>query len=313
VTANGPEPESHDADELAPNSAADDFFVKMKHDFRRPKPSEEAVAAALQAIQKVMKGATFESSASTAEIQSRGEACPKCGAVNMEANRFCGYCGALLAPVDKTKSVDNQQTSAPIQQPAVAQHIYHHHYHHFSLPEETSRGPRVWTSEKTSPHPLNGNVTSQPLEASEERDPAAAIHDLVRDWSLYFNSKRLDDLTRLYSTDAIVLRPNFAPAQGSAAIHQLLSASLEAGLGDVDLECADIGIVGDFACLTGRSRMLVPLAANKRQEETGKYLIVARKHAGEWQIVADSWCIDSKPGLASMPSTPILPMRAARK
>jgi ketosteroid isomerase-like protein len=305
VTANGPEPENH-ADELAPNSGADDFFVKMKHDFRRPKPSEEAVAAALQAIQKVMKGATFEPSASTAAVQSTGEACPKCGAVNMEANRFCGYCGALLSPIDKTTAASQQPTS-------VAQHIYHHHYHHFSPPEENSRGPRVWTGEKVNSQPLNENVSSQPLEASDEIDATEAIHNLVRDWSLYFNSKRLDDLTGLYSTDAIVLRPNLAPAQGSTAIRQLLSASLEAGLGDVDLECADIGIVGDFACLTGRSKMLAPLAANKRQEETGKYLIVARRHAGEWQIVADSWCMDSKPSLASMPSAPVLPMRSARK
>src|SRR5258708_5670217 len=40
-------------DELLPNSTADEFFDRMKHDFRRPKPSQEAVATALQAIQKL--------------------------------------------------------------------------------------------------------------------------------------------------------------------------------------------------------------------------------------------------------------------
>ncbi len=305
VTTNGPEPENHDAEELVPNSAADDFFVKMKHDFRRPKPSEEAVATALQAIQNVMKGTTLESSASTAALQSTGEACPKCGAVNTESNRFCGYCGALLARNDKAKPIaDNQQLSlATQQQPTAAQHIYHHHFHHFSATEESSREPRIWTSEK---------VSSQPLETPAGIDSETAIHNLVRDWSLYFNSKRLDDLTRLYSADAIVLRPNVTPAQGRTAIRQLLSASLDAGLGDVDLESGDIGIVGDFACLTGRSKILAPLAANKRQEETGKYLIVARRHSGEWHIVADSWCVDSKQAPASMPSA-VLPMRAARQ
>src|SRR5258706_6485163 len=41
-------PENHD--DPLPNSAADDFFVNLNRDFRRPKPSEEAVAAALHAI-----------------------------------------------------------------------------------------------------------------------------------------------------------------------------------------------------------------------------------------------------------------------
>src|SRR5260370_13792980 len=42
-------------DDPLPNSAVDDFFVKMNHDFRRPKPSEEAVAAALHAIQALAR------------------------------------------------------------------------------------------------------------------------------------------------------------------------------------------------------------------------------------------------------------------
>ncbi len=305
MSTNVPEPENNDAEDLVPNSAADDFFVKMKHDFRRPKPSEEAVTAALQAIQNVMKGTVLDSGVSTDALRGPGEACPKCAAINTDSNRFCGYCGALLARTDKPKVIsENQSVSIATQQPpAAAQHIYHHHYHHFSAQENGSSEPRVWTSEK---------VTSQPPEGSEEIDAEAAIHNLVRNWSLYFNGKRLDDLTRLYSADAIVLRPNLAPAQGSAAIRQLLSASIEAGLGDVDLENGDIGIVGDFACLTGRGKMLTPLAAAKRHEQTGKYLIVARRHAGEWQIVADSWCIDSKASV-SMPGAPVLPMRAMGK
>jgi ketosteroid isomerase-like protein len=272
VTANGPEPENNDAEELVPNSAADDFFVKMKHDFRRPKPSDEAVASALQAIQNVMKGSVLDSGARA--LRGAEEACPKCAALNTESNRFCGYCGTLLGRSDKPKVIsESQNVSVAAPQPqAAVQHIYHHHYHYFAAAENGSGEPRVWTSEK---------VTARPPDASKGSDAEAAIQNLVRNWSLFFNSKRLDDLTRLYSADAIVLRPNIAPAQGSAAIRQLLSASIEAGFGDVDLQNGDIGIVGDFACLAGRSKMLTPLAAAKRHEETGKYLIVARRHAGE--------------------------------
>ena len=79
------------------------------------------------------------------------------------------------------------------------------------------------------------------------------------------------------------------------------------------MDCADIGIVGDFACLTGRSKMLVPTAPAKRHEQTGKYLIVARRENGQWKIVADSWCMDAPKAPPASASAPVLPIRAQRK
>jgi ketosteroid isomerase-like protein len=116
----------------------------------------------------------------------------------------------------------------------------------------------------------------------------------------------------LYSSDAIVLRANLAPAHGRTAIRQLLQAALQAGLGDVELEPADAGVLGDIACLTGKSRMLVPTAPGKRHEETGKFLIVARRESGDWKILADSWCIDSPPKQTAPLSAPAPAVRTPR-
>jgi ketosteroid isomerase-like protein len=140
----------------------------------------------------------------------------------------------------------------------------------------------------------------------------SALRKLVEDWAVYCNSRRLEDLVALYSRDAIVLRPNTAPARGSAAIRQLLSEALGAGLGDVELNVADTGVLAEIACLTGRCRMLAPVAAGKRQEQTGKYLLVARRERGEWKILADAWSIDSAHQELSQKIAPA-PVRLAGK
>ncbi len=306
VSNDGPESKKEQEDEPLPNSAVDAFFVKMKHDFRRPKPSDEAVAVALQAIQKITGEAALEHNEANAFPHESGDGCPRCGAVNSGANRFCGYCGALLGRTEK--AVTKPEVKPEGAAGSSAQHIYHHHYHHHYFLD--SQG-KALANIGSSVVPAGNAPLAPPSE--DTSDAETAIQKLVQDWSVFCNSKRLDDLVALYSADAIVLRPNEAPAHGCAAIRQLLEADLQAGLGDVDLECADTGIVGEIACLTGRCKMLVPIAAAKRTEQTGKYLMVARRERGEWKIVADSWSMDTTPRISAPANAAVLPMRAPRK
>ena len=290
-------------DEVQPNSAADEFFGRMKHDFRRPKPSEEAIASALQAVQKLTGEFpvehTFNSSAHETE-----EKCPKCGAENSAGNRFCGYCGTLMDRPEKQVSQKMGEAGS------AGHHVYHHHYHHHILSDsQPSLKDQIegfrWTNR--APH-----TEIQKPTATEDPTNSADVQKLVQKWSRCFNAQRLDELMELYSSDSIVLRPNSPSAHGREAVRDLLDTALNSGVGDVQLDCADIGIVGDFACLTGKSKMLVPTAPAKRQEATGKYLIVVRRESGEWKIVADSWCIDAPKATASAGTT-ALPTRGQRK
>jgi uncharacterized protein (TIGR02246 family) len=313
---NNTSPENAGGDPL-PNSAADDFFVKMNRDFRRPKPSEEAVAAALHAIQTLAGDAVVEQDDVAAEDSSEdfehrdaGASCPKCAAVNSGSNRFCGYCGTPMIRSEKTgaqvplralfgeQAIREPRTHDQTlrEQQLREQHVHHHHHHYF--PESVLKQSLAGEANA----PLTGELAAPPLTATAAAE--AAIQKLVRDWTLCCNSRRLDDLLALYSPDAIVLRANVAPAHGRAAIRELLQAALQAGLGDVELQPADAGVLGDIACLTGISRMLVPTAPGKRHEETGKFLIVARRENGDWKILADSWCIDSPPKPTAPPTTP---------
>ena len=335
--SNGGSSENSSGDPL-PNSAVDDFFVKMNRDFRRPKPSEEAVAAALQAIQTLAGDAAEQEVEGIPADEFLGDepttrvaaaVCPKCGAETSGSNRFCGFCGTALArrakpgaaPADappREKVIRERPGLAPSSlgplsleplslepltraDSAREQHIHHHHHHYF--PESVVKPPLASEANAT----LSGELAEPPMTPAAAAE--TAIQKLVRDWMLRCNSKRIDDLLALYSSDAIVLRSNIAPAHGRSAIRQLLKAALEAGLGDVELQPADAGVIGDIACLTGTSRMLVPSAPGKRQEVTGKFLIVARREGGAWKILADSWCIDA---VAKAPAAPTAPAPAAR-
>jgi ketosteroid isomerase-like protein len=326
-----------ESDDPLPNSAADDFFVKMNHDFRRPKPSEEAVAAALHAIQTLAgEAAEHKVEATPADdfpeedsaTRIAGPGCPKCGAGTSGSNRFCGLCGTALvrrgmpathppadAPLrepthrDKTFREPTTREQQPRADSVHEQHIHHHHHHYF--PGGTG-GP---TGKPPAFEPPNATLTGE-LAVPKLTGTAAAeaaVQKLMVNWTLFCNSKRLDDLLSLYSPDAIVLRSNVAPAHGHPAIRELLKAALQAGLGDVELQPADAGVLGDIACLTGTSRMLVPTAPGKRHEETGKFLIVARRESGAWKILADSWCIDVFPKASSAPTPPTPIVRTPRK
>jgi ketosteroid isomerase-like protein len=272
-----------EVDELVRDPAVDEFFVKINHDFRRPKPSEQAVASALNTIQRLGVDARLNY---TGTNESAGGGCPKCGASNSGLNRFCGYCGALLDPPERAASTSERAQNSP----DGGQHVYHHHYHHHYLDGSWSgENPEVESKGVTPKTPTSPILPAPPAAGSAE----SALRKLVEDWAVYCNSRRLEDLVALYSRDAIVLRPNIAPARGSAAIREFLGAALGAGLGDVELNGADTGVLGEIACLTGRCRMLAPVAAGKRQEQTGKYLMVARREHGEWKILADAWSMDS--------------------
>ena len=142
------------------------------------------------------------------------------------------------------------------------------------------------------------------LEPADVATAEAALRKLMQRWTMAYNAKRLDEVTSLYSNEAIVLRPSMLPVRGRAGVREHLSSAIQSGLGDMQLDCTDIGVLGDIACLSGRNRMLMPVAAANRQERTGKFFVVARREGADWKILGDVWCVD-------MP--PVPPPRASRK
>jgi len=123
------------------NSSVEDFFAGLKRDMRRPAPGQDAIAAALQAIQRVaVNSDTEEALAAEADADAIERAvCSSCGGDNPAANRFCAKCGVPLqqaapqlpvkeAPEVPTVPIPGSQTMPESNAPG--QHHYHHHYHH---------------------------------------------------------------------------------------------------------------------------------------------------------------------------------------
>ena len=79
--------------ELAHNPSVDDFFRRLKQDSHHPKPGTEAIAAALQAVQRLASQVDTDASVSAVAEAAGSRTCPSCGSPNPIENRFCAICG----------------------------------------------------------------------------------------------------------------------------------------------------------------------------------------------------------------------------
>jgi ketosteroid isomerase-like protein len=163
--------DSEEAPPIGPhNPALGEIYQRLYPEMRRPKPNQEAIAAALQAMQRLTMEADSETVVENAVPKPAPGAstpCPVCGHQNREGNKFCGMCGlpietALDRPLEpESPTVDSQSLESPdfdsplelpdfargltqTPQPApdfehevhpaegapAGAHHYHHHYHH---------------------------------------------------------------------------------------------------------------------------------------------------------------------------------------
>lgn len=301
-----PPPTSSSAESgLERNPDVEEFFQRLieKHDMRRPRPSDEAIAAALQAIQRLGEAtnlAGVEEPAEGDEVPSVGMlTCRQCGYRNQVGNQFCGMCGVRF-----TEDGVERPGSA-----AAGQHHYHHHDHHHYFHGSQDGDILAAAVGQRAP------ATSAAKEAVRLRAPAggaaltkaeSTIRQITQDWALACNNKQLDDMLALYAGDAMVLRPNVPPVRGTAAIREFFFSALGAGLGEVEMETLRVELFGDVAYETGRCKMLVPTVVGKRREEQGKYVIIySKQKSGDWQAIVDSWSSDLSLNVG--PDTPSKP------
>lgn len=307
------------------NPALGEIYQRLYPEMRRPKPNQEAIAAALQAMQRLTMEADSEAVAEDATIEPTLDsqtACKVCGNRNREGNKFCGACGLPLGtePPEPRKSevqfvplaaVDDRgermSQNPPPAPDAVDEvhpgpgapegtHHYHHHYHHHyfqggAQPEAAAAAPRANASESALQADrlrVNAAAKGEPMSRSE-----AAVRRLTQEWVLACNTRQLDELIELYAADALVLRSNLPPIRGALAVREFFYSSLEAGLGEVAVEPLRVEVVGDVAHEVGRYSALVPGTTGKRREERGKYLwVFAKQASGDWKLLSECWSSD---------------------
>ncbi len=293
---------------VAQNPALGEMFQRLYPEMRRPKPNQEAVAAALQAMQRLTMEVDSEAAAGdqTSETHDAPTVCGVCGHQNREGNKFCGACGlslesAAVANSPARREAHFQASPSPMGErevhpgpgdPAAAHH-YHHHYHHhyFQGGQDFSPAPRANAPESAREADRLRVVAAakgEPMSRGE-----AAVRRLTQEWVLACNTRQLDELIELYAADAMVLRPNLPPIRGAMAVRDFFFASLEAGLGEVAVDPVRVEVSGDLAHEVGRYSALVPGTTGKRREERGKYLWVFAKQAnGDWKLISECWSSD---------------------
>lgn len=307
----------------------DEFFNQLQSDMRRPGLSQDAISAAFHAIQQMAETDGEEAAVAAAgpTAISATRICQACGASNNANHKFCAKCGVHLeTPVTSAEAdlaVPEVTAAAPMDamQEAMAkhpgQHHYHYHFHqhHFSGQAFSGHAPGFAADSRVGGAARDPGRVRATLGGPSVSRAEAALRRMSQDWCQACNTKQLDDLVELYSVDALVLRPNFPPVRGGAAIREFFFAALEAGLGEVELEALRVEIQGDFAFEAGRCKMLVPVAVNKRREERGKYLVLFARHGQEWKITADCWSSDLSLSAseAAAPVSPGAVPRAPRK
>jgi ketosteroid isomerase-like protein len=280
--SNSPDPEK---DKPVDPQQIEELFQRLPANLRWPKPNAEALAAAVEAIQRMSGGSSAAQDLAAAAVADEhhadelGNACSACGTPLAPAARFCAACGT---PAQAAGDLTAQSRAA------AGHHHVHHHYHHFVPSHET---PSATPSGESGPVVPRGRAPGAPGSSGGRAE--ASARQVVQDWAQACNTRHIDDLLDLYAADATLIRSSVPPVRSLPAIREFLASLLEAGLGDVEMESLRLEVMGEIALDLGRCKMLVPVAMGKRREERGKYLVVlVRQPAGTWKILADCWSAD---------------------
>lgn len=314
-----------DSEESAPtigpyNPALGEIYQRLYPEMRRPKPNQEAIAAALQAMQRLTMKMDSETAVEQTAPQTTlsSTACPACGHHNREGNKFCGMCGmpsemsgeslasespavggptlgsspsesiqAALSDFPKERIATPLSTPEPpsevhpVEGSNPGAHYYHHHYHHHFFQGGVEGA--VAMPRNSAPESAR-EADRLRIAAAAKGEPMtrseAAVRRLTQEWVLACNTRQLDELLDLYAPDALVLRSNLPLLRGAAAVREFFFSALESGLGEVSVEPIRVEVVGEMAHEVGRYSALVPGTTGKRREERGKYLWVFAKQAG---------------------------------
>ena len=298
---------NRETDQNVEGKEIEEFFQRLPGSFRWPKPNAEAVAAAVEAIQRMAGGsAAAHDLAAAGDAGEPGFVCSACGGSLPAGARFCASCGTPHEPA-------SGETAAQPQSRVGAQHHFHHHYHHL-VPSPAVSGHAQASgapSAESEPAGPRGRAPGSAGTGSSGKSiggrAEVGARQVVQDWAQACNTRHIDDLLELYAADATLIRSSIPPVRSLPAIREFLLSLLEAGLGDVEMESLRVEVMGEIALDLGRCKMLVPIAMGKRREERGKYLIVlVRQPAGTWKILADCWSAD--PAVSAPP-----PETAVRK
>lgn len=144
--------------------------------------------------------------------------------------------------------------------------------------------------------PIGGPPSSQDVEST--------IRGFTQDFSMNFNTGNYDQVSALFSSDAVLMAPHHESSVGPKAIERKLREFGEAGFQDLRLETTRVDYSGDMAMEVGRYSVSVVSESGTRTTDRGKYLKVWRR-LGAWRIAADCWSSNLPAAVRDEKTSPI--------
>jgi len=137
------------------------------------------------------------------------------------------------------------------------------------------------------------NQATKATSALTEEDKVALRAFAEKDSAIII-SKKWDELTAEYSTDAVRMPPNMPVVEGRDAIRKFLHTYPP--VKNFNFQLVDLQGEGNLAYMRGAFNITFMISDSNSVSDTGKILIVFKKQTdGSWMRVVDSWNSDLSP------------------
>jgi len=144
------------------NDQVDQLLRKLNPEMKRAKPGPEALAAALEAVERLAAEADAADAVDDLEqklaVEPTSSVCSVCGYRNREQTKFCGMCGVAIS-VSESPGGERPEFEALMKPPAAfapepnpiaprpsandTQHFHHHYHHHYFYGSQEGGFPRA--------------------------------------------------------------------------------------------------------------------------------------------------------------------------
>ncbi len=136
---------------------------------------------------------------------------------------------------------------------------------------------------------------AQPITQAEQD----ALRAADATYATTLNAGNVDALVAMYTSDAVVLAPGNAPANGSAAIKQMLNGMMGPMKMTIRLTPVKVSGMGDVAYVVGNYHFSATMKDTTQASpppDDGKYTEVFEKQAdGSWKLAVDIWNSNAMP------------------
>ena len=119
-------------------------------------------------------------------------------------------------------------------------------------------------------------------------DVQSQLRDLTQDFTTSFNTGNYDQAAGLFTSDGVLMAPQYEGAYGQKPVERLMRLMGESGYSDLRMETTRIDHSGDMAMELGRFSLAIHKGDGTLVPERGKYVRVWRR-LGAWLILADCW------------------------